>query len=292
MWQIVAQSISDVIGETFAIEERNIVSGGDINQAYCIANNRHQFFVKVNDLSHLIHFECEAYSLAQIQTTNQIDCPEVVCLGKTKEFSFLVMDYLELSNSHHNDWLTLGRQLAKLHKTTTHGQFGWQADNYIGHTRQPNKWQSNWKSFFSEQRIGWQLQLLHEKSLRFGNIDHIVELCHQGLVNHKVSPSLVHGDLWQGNLGFTEYGGVMFDPACYYGDREVDIAMTELFGNLPTSFYQGYQEEFPLSQGYEQRKTIYNFYHILNHANLFGGVYIEQVKAILNRIISNQELAD
>jgi len=173
-----------------------------------------------------------------------------------------------------------------MHQQSSHGQFGWQQDNYICNTQQPNDWQRNWRTFFAEQRIGWQLQLLAEKSIKLGHIEHIISICHDALLHHQVTPCLVHGDLWQGNLGFSETGVYIFDPASYYGDREVDIAMTELFGRMPEEFYQGYQNTYPLDKGYDQRKVVYNFYHILNHANLFGGVYIEQSKASLSRILA------
>ncbi len=215
-----------------------------------------------------------------------MNCPNVITLGTTLDKSFLVLSYFAFESPVLQDWYQLGQQLALMHKHATHGQFGWQDDNFIGHTLQPNHWQSNWRTFFAEQRIAWQLQLLKEKSITLGDIDHIANTCHDVLLHHQVTPSLVHGDLWQGNIGFTEHSPVIFDPACYYGDREVDIAMTELFGKLPEQFYQGYQETYPLAHHYEQRKLVYNFYHILNHANLFGGIYIEQSKAMLSRIFA------
>lgn len=112
-------------------------------------------------------------------------------------------------------------------------------------------------------------------------------MCHDALQHHP-TPSLLHGDLWHGNVGFCEQNPVIYDPACYYGDHEADLAMTELFGSFPEEFYQGYQSVLPISPQYKQRKLVYNFYHILNHANLFGGVYIEQSKALLKRIITTQ----
>ncbi len=177
-----------------------------------------------------------------------------------------------------------------MHQLTTQPQFGWQEDNYIGTTIQPNKWSNNWRTFFIEQRIAWQLQLLQEKSITFGDTEHILALCKEVLQHHQVQPSLLHGDLWQGNIGFTSNAAYVFDPACYYGDREVDIAMTELFGHFPQAFYDGYQQQFPLSNNYEQRKLLYNFYHILNHCNLFAGQYITQAKAILSRLFALVEL--
>jgi len=286
MWQDIEQAIQSEVGNNFTIANKEPISGGDINLAYKISNGQNHYFIKLNNIEHLNHFESEAYALQQIQALNLIACPEVVALGTTLEKSFLVLNYIPFSPASATNWYELGTNLALMHKNSTHGQFGWQQDNYIGDTLQPNNWSSNWRTFFAEQRIAWQLQLLSEKSVQLGNIDHIAQICHDALLHHTVKPCLVHGDLWQGNLGFSQATAVIFDPACYYGDREVDIAMTELFGYLPQEFYQGYQDTYPIQEGFEQRKIIYNFYHILNHANLFGGVYVEQAKAILSRIMS------
>ncbi len=286
MWQTIQQAIQDTVDSSFEIKYKELATGGDINKCYWLSNDDHNYFVKLNNKDHLTHFESEAYALEQIKSLKQITCPEVITTGTTLDKSFLILNYIPFESPVSNDWYHLAQQLAHMHQNSTHGQFGWQHDNYIGHTLQPNTWQSNWRTFFAEQRIAWQLQLLDEKSIKLGDIDHITQVCHDALGHHKVSPCLVHGDLWQGNMGFFQHTPVIFDPACYYGDREVDIAMTELFGQLPEDFYQGYHDTYPIADRYEQRKLIYNFYHILNHANLFGGVYIEQSKATLSRILS------
>jgi len=282
----VEQAIKAETGNRFAIEKKRIIAASNTNLAYQVSNYQHNYFVKIKDKSHFNHFESEAYALDQIRSLKQVTCPEVIATGTTLDKSFIVLSYIPFSQATSESWYHLGAQLAMMHKSSSHGQFGWQHDNYIGDTLQPNNWRSNWKTFFAEQRVAWQLQLLSEKSIKLGNIDHITDICHDALNHHEVKPSLVHGDLWLGNLGFTDSSSVIYDPACYYGDREVDIAMTELFGQLPYDFYLGYQNIFPLDEGYEQRKLIYNFYHILNHANLFGGVYIDQSRALLSRILS------
>jgi fructosamine-3-kinase len=286
MWQAIEQNITQVIGEQFNIKHKQAITGGDINLCYWLSDYQHNYFIKLNDKSRLQQFESEAYSLTQIKQLHTMSCPDVITTGTTLDKSYLVLEYLPFHHACAKDWLLFGKKLAQMHKTSTHGKFGWQHDNYIGTTLQPNNWQSNWRTFFAEQRIGWQLQLLAEKSVKLGSIEHIVSACHDLLMHHQVTPCLVHGDLWQGNLGFNNEGVFIFDPASYYGDREVDIAMTELFGQLPSEFYQGYQSIYPLEKDYDKRKLIYNFYHILNHANLFGGVYIEQSKANLARILA------
>ena len=289
MWESIEKSLSNKLGENYKIVSQQPLTGGDINRAYKIDNGEIPFFVKVNDKTHISHFGCEVYSLEKIQEFSEIDSPNVITYGASDDCSYLVLDYIPFDIQASNDWYKLGEQLALLHKNSEHGQFGWDHDNYIGHTRQVNPWSSNWKRFFSEQRIGWQLQLLHEKGIHIGDIDHIVQECHDGLNHHSPKPRLVHGDLWSGNLAFFEDTPLIYDPACYYGDREVDIAMTELFGRLPADFYSGYQSIQPLDRGYDKRKNIYNFYHVLNHANMFGGVYVEQSQAMINRIISQNK---
>lgn len=286
MWKTIANAIESATGEPFSIDHTETVTGGDINLAFKVSGVNKSYFVKINDKPFLDAFEAEAYSLKQLSSIQTIYVPQVIALGVTLDKSFLVLEWLTLKPMENNNWYALGEQLAKLHKISNHGQFGWQSDNYIGTTIQVNRWQSNWREFFAEQRIGMQLQLLKEKSIYLGDIDHLVKVCHDLLLHHQVSPSLVHGDLWQGNIGCVKNKPVIFDPACYYGDREVDVAMTELFGQLPKEFYQGYQEIYPVPEKYSIRKHVYNFYHILNHANLFGGVYVDQSQAYVSRLLS------
>jgi len=298
MWHQIEQAISAETGEPYKITEKEPLSAGlssgnpidvndqPLNLSFKVSDGNRHYFVKLNSKENLINFQAEAYSLNQLKMLTHIACPDVTAIGISLDKSFLVLDYVAFRKAKPVLWYQLGQQLAQMHQETSHGQFGWQHDNFIGNTIQPNHWSSNWTTFFSEQRIAWQLQLLSEKSILLGNISHIAQVCHDALLHHYVTPCLVHGDLWQGNTGFTLEQGMIFDPACYFGDREVDIAMTELFGQFPDDFYHGYQAEYPLNEGYEQRKLVYNFYHILNHANIFGGIYIEQAKATLSRIIA------
>ena len=302
MWHSIEQAISAETGKPFHISEKKEIFTGicstsslsslienkapPSNLSFKITNGKRCYFLKINNKDYLDHFQAEAYSLKQLNTLTNIASPIVTSIGTSLDKSFLVLDYVDFSKAKPMLWYQMGQKLAQMHYETRHGQFGWQHDNFIGNTIQPNHWSSNWNTFFSDQRIAWQLQLLSERSVMLGNIEHIAQVCHDVLLHHHVIPCLVHGDLWQGNTGFTGEQAMIFDPACYYGDREVDIAMTELFGHFPDDFYHGYQAEYPLDAGYEQRKLVYNFYHILNHANVFGGIYIDQAKAALSRIMS------
>jgi fructosamine-3-kinase len=189
-----------------------------------------------------------------------------------------------MSQGNEQSWFHFGQTLAELHKTQTQQMYGWQEDNFIGLTPQSNLWQKKWSCFFAEQRIGFMLQLLSEKGLVLANIDTVVESIKSLLTGHNPKPSMLHGDLWQGNTGFNKNQPVLFDPAFYFGDRETDLAMTELFGRFPVQFYQGYADIWPLEVDYEYRKPIYQLYHVLNHALLFGGHYIESAKITLKNL--------
>ena len=164
--------------------------------------------------------------------------------------------------------------------------FGWDINNTIGSTVQINNWTANWAEFWAEHRIGYQLQLARRRGGHFAQGERLLKLIPKLLAGYEPKPSLVHGDLWGGNAGITPGGEpVIFDPATYFGDREVDIAMTELFGGFPAEFYRGYNQVWPLDLGYEKRKNLYNLYHILNHFNLFGGSYASQANQMINRIL-------
>jgi fructosamine-3-kinase len=192
------------------------------------------------------------------------------------------MEFIDLRTR--GNFAALGAMLAQLHQSRGE-RFGWARDNYIGSTPQPNGWCERWAQFWRERRIGPQLELARSK----GFIIDAGRAC-DILDAHEPPPSLVHGDLWNGNVRFLATGKtagktagapVLFDPAVYYGDREVDLAMTELFGGFPREFYSAYEEAWPLPAGYELRKHLYNLYHLLNHLNLFGGGYLAQVESTL-----------
>jgi len=201
----------------------------------------------------------------------------------------VVLEWIDLGRG--GAWEEMGRHLAAMHQKTPPNSlnrgFGWDRNNTIGSTPQINTWTSNWAEFFAEHRIGYQLSLAKRRGGTFSKGEQLVKAIPELLADHQPQPSLVHGDLWGGNAAFTASGEpLIFDPAAYCGDREVDIAMTELFGGFPSAFYRGYNEVWPLDAGYEQRKTLYNLYHILNHFNLFGGGYASQANGMIQRILA------
>ncbi|MDV2856944.1 MULTISPECIES: fructosamine kinase family protein [Oceanimonas] len=291
MWPAIASQISDAINAEFHVSERSPLGGGEINQAYRVSDGQHIFFVKLNDRAALDMFRAEWTALEHLLNTQTLRVPRPVCCGTTVNSSFIVLEYLRLGQAQDQDWHMLGRQLAHLHQGSTQSMYGWDEDNFIGTTVQPNAWHKKWATFFAEQRVGWQLQLLEEQGIRFGDIEEITGAIKNRLAGHQPEACLLHGDLWRGNLGFYQRQGVIFDPASYFGDREADIAMTELFGQFPQAFYQGYDAVWPRDDGYWQRREIYNLYHLLNHINLFGEAYIKQAKLSLSNIIASQEIS-
>ncbi|TAE61772.1 MAG: fructosamine kinase family protein [Nostocales cyanobacterium] len=288
MWQEIDNHITKITGEKFQTSQSKSVGGGCINQAYTISDGKITYFVKLNTANQGEMFAAEMLGLQQMYETHTIRVPKPVCWGTTNNSSYLVLEYLNINGGSHKSWQQMGQNLAAMHQKISNQGFGWNMNNTIGSTPQINTWKSDWIEFYIENRLGYQFQLARRKGGNFPLADKLIDAIPKILANHHVEPALVHGDLWGGNAGFTVDGEpVIFDPATYYGDREVDIAMTELFGGFPAAFYQGYQEILPLDNGYEKRKILYNLYHILNHFNLFGGGYAAQANGMIERILRN-----
>jgi protein-ribulosamine 3-kinase len=296
IWNKIEQKISASTGQFFQLENRAGIAGGSINQAHRIdgvlandgENKTTSYFIKLNDENRLDMFEAEAAGLAEIQKSHTIYAPHVVCLGIAENQSYLVLEYLTLSNGAKDSAKQFGQQLAAMHKITAN-QFGWSRDNTIGSTEQINTQTNNWIDFWREHRLGFQLELARQngcgQSLYIKGEKLLAELG-QFFIGYESEPSLLHGDLWSGNYGYLKKGQpVIFDPAVYYGDRETDIAMSELFGGFPPEFYVAYNETWPLDKGYQQRKSLYNLYHILNHFNLFGAGYASQAENMLDKLL-------
>lgn len=263
------------------------MGGGDISQAFSVGKGAHRYFIKVNREARLPMFQAEADALHALAATHSVRVPQPLCSGKWEDRSFLVMEYLELHG--HGDAARLGSQLAQLHRTPQI-HFGWAHDNWIGSTLQPNGWRHDWIAFWRDQRLGFQLRLAARNGY-IGALQRDGEALLAGLDvffdGYAVIPSLLHGDLWGGNHGYLSGGEpVIFDPAIYVGDRECDLAMSELFGGFAPAFYAAYREAWPLDPGYPVRSRFYNLYHILNHANLFGGGYIAQAHRMVQQLLA------
>ncbi|EKO3489531.1 fructosamine kinase family protein [Vibrio fluvialis] len=287
MWQAIAQQLSDTLMFQYDITEKTKINGGDIHECYMISDGSERYFIKLNQREFLPQYELEAENLRMMRESSTVFVPELILVGTSKSHAFIILNYLptkpldDAANS-----FKFGVQLAQLHQWGDQKEYGFDVDNYIGNIVQPNQWTKKWNLFFAEQRIGWQLQLLKEKGIEMVNIDEFVELVKQRLANHTPRPSLLHGDLWHGNVANSAFGPICYDPACYWGDRECDIAMTELFGGFQPDFYQGYESVMPLDFNYGERKDIYNLYHILNHYNHFGGHYLAEADSLIKKILS------
>ncbi|QUY42163.1 fructosamine kinase family protein [Acaryochloris marina] len=286
VWTEIQHQISQVQGQEFAIATRNSVGGGSINQAYQVSDGQEHYFVKLNQASKVAMFEAEAEGLKDMQASQSIRVPKPLGWGAAEGQSYIILEWIPLGHGDAQTWFAMGQQLAAMHRQAHDQGFGWHQNNTIGATPQRNPWTEHWGEFFAEHRIGYQLQLAQRHGGQFRQGDALVDKI-PALLTHPVESSLVHGDLWSGNAAFSHGGEpIILDPATYYGDREVDIAMTELFGGFPPAFYRGYQEAWPLDKGYQQRKTLYNLYHILNHFNLFGGGYASQAQGMIEQILA------
>jgi fructosamine-3-kinase len=283
----VAEAIGVATGAPFAATALQPIGGGDINQAFSMGSGTRRYFVKANRAERLPMLEAEADALHALAATYSVRVPQPLCTGTAAERAFLVLEYLDLRGS--GDAARLGAQLAALHRAPQ-ARFGWAHDNWIGSTPQPNGWQHDWIAFWRDQRLGFQLRLAAQNGYG-GALQRDGELLLARLDGffdgYTPAPSLLHGDLWGGNHGYLADGTpAIFDPAVYVGDRECDLAMSELFGGFEPGFYAAYGEAWPLDAGYAVRKTLYNLYHILNHANLFGGSYAAQAHRMTAQLLA------
>ncbi len=288
-WQEIARRIGEASGRAFVPSARRDLGGGCINAAAMVEDGTRRYFVKLNDRVHADMFAAEAEGLTELTSANAVRVPSPLCHGVSGDRAFLVMEYLALVGGDGAAQERLGRELAKLHRKTQR-QFGWARNNTIGSTPQINTESPDWIAFYRDHRFGFQLGLAADHG-HGGELERLGERLMAGLAafftSYRPLPSLLHGDLWGGNQSALEDGTpVIFDPAVYYGDREADLAMTELFGGFSRRFYDAYREAWPLDAGYGVRKQLYNLYHVLNHLNLFGGGYGSQAQTLMRRLLS------
>jgi fructosamine-3-kinase len=283
----VCEAISRAEGECFVATEARSVHGGDISEAFTLTDGTRRFFVKKQPAQRFDMFEAEAAGLGALAAVDGVRVPRVVCLGSAAGAAYLVLEYLPLGA--HGDAARLGRQLAQQHCAGA-ARYGWQRDNWIGATPQRNAWHDDWVAFVRDERLGLQLRLAAGSGYR-GALERDGEALLAALPAffdaYTPAPALLHGDLWGGNHGYLEDGTpVIFDPATYFGDRECDLAMSELFGGFAPAFLAAYREAWPLDAGYPVRRTLYNLYHVLNHANLFGGGYAARAQRMVGQLLA------
>lgn len=283
------QHIGLAIGKNLTHHRLKPVSGGDINSAYQLQSAELNWFIKLNRADLLDMFIAEAEGLQALAATNTVQVPQVISVGSHQRYAYLILNFIPLKALRGQSAIMFAEQLAQLHQQPQ-AYFGWHRDNTIGSTPQSNHRHHDWPSFWQQQRLGKQLQLAADNGY-LGNLQKQGEkLCQQipaFFTTYQPQPVLLHGDLWAGNVAADAQGQpVLFDPACYFGDRETDLAMTELFGGFNADFYAAYNAVYPLDAGYKTRKTLYNLYHILNHLNLFGTGYLQQAQHMINQLLS------
>lgn len=268
--------LGNALNTTITVNEESSIVGGCINNAIKINTNKGDFFVKWNTNSKANRFQSEYNGLKVLKDTNTIRIPNVLCFDD----DFLILEFIPPSNPNNAFWEVFGQKLALMHKQT-HSKFGLDFDNYIGSLCQDNTQNKNWTEFFIQNRLQAQLSIGNFSGTLLSDFDKLFQKLPNLFPNEK--PALLHGDLWSGN--FLAKNGdtpMLIDPAIYYGNREMDIAMSKLFGGFNSDFYFAYNESRPLENGWEERIQICNLYPLLVHVNLFGGAYINQVKNILS----------
>ena len=273
--------ITSLLGKIIDIKP---LSGGSINDAYQISTSKKHFFLKTNsnDLAFQM-FQTEAKGLQILLETQTIKIPKVIHVGQVENNAFLILEFIESDFVSNSFWEKLGQQLAMLHKTTA-PQFGLDHSNFNGKLPQSNKFKDTWVDFFIEERMLPQINLAKEKqSLPSSTVHQFDTLFKKlGRIFPEEPPSLVHGDLWSGNfIKGKNQTPALVDPAIYYGHREMDLAMSYLFGGFDDKFYDSYEEAFPLQPNFEKRVKVYQLYYLMVHVNLFGGGYLSSVQNIL-----------
>lgn len=288
-FEAIAREIAAQIGGECAPEPESGVSGGSIHRSYRWRCGDTPLFVKVADRGGGAGLEAEAAGLLELADARAVRVPRVLARGRAGSTAFLALEWIESRPAGREAEHRLGEQLAEQHRVTA-AQFGFGEDNFIGRTPQPNGYLPDWAEFFRERRLRHQLELaarngfaalLEEPGAR------LLEAVAALLADHEPEAALLHGDLWAGNwLANVQQEPVIFDPAVYYGDREADLAMTRLFGGFGRAFYDAYHTAAPLPAGHAVRAELYNLYHVLNHANLFGGGYARQARVSIDRLLA------
>ncbi|GAB5402439.1 MAG: fructosamine kinase family protein [Aureliella sp.] len=290
----VLAALSRVLGEeNLAIASMHQASGGCINQAaYVELADGRSFFIKSNRDADAL-FEAEALGLERLASHGPLRTPQVIGISRSSEdaagsSSYLILEHISSGQPSPKSWQRLGGLLAEQHRSTEDA-YGFGSDSFIGATPQQNSWCSSWPEFFWQQRLEFQIQLADRKGLASGELLQLGRKLCDEIDTHLTTqdpPSLLHGDLWSGNVLFdSDCQPVIIDPAAYYGHREAELALPSLFGGFPTEFWDSYQRTWPLPSGWQKRLEIYKLYHLLNHLNLFGGSYADQCIIALRQIL-------
>ncbi|WP_257669991.1 fructosamine kinase family protein [Parapedobacter tibetensis] len=287
--QALEAAIKGVVPNDYQIKSIVSVSGGDINRAYHIKTQSGQYFVKVNDANRAIQlFLAESKGLMLLrESSSSVNAPHTFTVGQAHGDTFILMEWIDMgSKNDAGSQALLGRMVAALHRHHAN-DFGLDHDNFIGSLLQINTQSADWTDFFIQQRLQKQLDIAQKQLLNTSLQRQFDQLfARLDTLYPQEPPSLLHGDLWGGNyLIGTNGQPVLIDPAVYYGHREMDIAMTKLFGGFSQRFYAAYHEDYPLQDDWETRIDLWNLYPLLVHFNLFGGGYLSQLKNCLKQYI-------
>ena len=289
-----ATFISGATGQSFRVESVHPVGGGSRWRTLRIDNVEDgmpaRVFAKVGAAEVGEAFKAERDGLELLRgAKSALRIPRVLACGKVSQESLLILEWIDLKPLGAASGAAFGTALAGLHRSTAE-RFGLQRDNFIGATVQVNRQENDWVTFWQHHRLLYQLRLAQKNRYPSRLIDRgerLVADCGAFFQSYRPVASLLHGDTWAGNAAADAAGTpVAFDPAAYYGDREADVAMTELFGGYPGDFYAAYRNDWPLDAGYATRKQLYNLYHILNHANLFAGDYVRQAERMIEALLA------
>jgi protein-ribulosamine 3-kinase len=285
--QFIESILKQSLGEESTLEDFQFLYCGNFNLAARVQTSSGKYFIKWNKGDHEGMFESEAKSMELIRATNTVNVPKVYSYGKKADGAYLMLDYVAEAAKQADYWTQFGRQIALLHQNSA-AQFGLHFNNYIGALRQINDFTVDGPQFYLEKRLNVQL----EKAYRDKVIDYKLYVDLQNVFSKVTSlfpnekPSLLHGDLWSGNImvGSDGYAAVV-DPSAYYGLREAEIAFTTLFGGFKASFYQAYNEVNPIQPNFKDRIDLYNLYPLLAHLNQFGGGYLDAIKKIVKKYL-------
>jgi fructosamine-3-kinase len=281
-----AKTLTEKLHQPMEIRNIHSIGGGDINRAYRLDTDDGSFFVKMNDSQRYPNMlSKEANGLVFLSRYSVFSIPKVIAQRDTENVQWLMMELISSSAQKSGFWTRFGQRLAMMHQSSAE-EFGLDEDNYIGSLHQYNSPREKWGDFFAEMRIEPLLKLASDQSLASEEMKRLFKnlLKRADDLFPEEPPAAVHGDLWSGNFMSDSAGeATIYDPAVYFGHREMDLGMTKLFGGFDREFYQAYQETYPLEKGWEERVGIANLYPLLVHLNLFGTSYASQILGILRR---------
>jgi protein-ribulosamine 3-kinase len=281
--------LATLLGTTVQPAPAERIAGDNGHACFRYQLDTGYIFVKATSADRLDCLQAEAAGLSELAGTNLFRTPRVLANGVIGEHALLILEWLALVPRTATHDGIIGERLAAMHQHTK-PLFGLARSNYIGATPQVNFWSRSWTNFWREHRLEAQLNLAEQRGAHAEFIERtalLSALLDGFFTNHTPNASLLHGDLWHGNCAMTRHGEpALFDPAVYYGDRECDVGMAQLFGGFSDNFIAAYQGTWPLTNGWQQRIELYNLYHVLNHFNLFGGHYLDQATSMVNRLLA------